>query len=167
MTQRPAMILKPGEGQAAWTLGGKFTVKLEKELAEGRISVIEVLAFRTAEPPLHIHTREDESWYVLEGHMTFHVGGEAHAAPAGTFVFAPMGLAHTFTVDVEPTRVLLLASPAGFEHFALELGVPADGDEPPEEGLAVPPPDILTPVAERYGIQVVGPPWRVAHPDSV
>ena len=59
----------------------------------------------------------------------------------------------------EPARVLVFASPAGFEHFALELGEPARDDTPPA-GLSVPGPEVLGPVAERYGIEVVGPPAR-------
>ena len=80
-------------------------------------------------------------------------------ATTGAFVLAPMGIPHTFTVDTEPTRVLVFASPAGFEQFALELGEPATSDEPPP-GLAVPAPDVLGPIAQRYGIEVVGPPKR-------
>jgi len=91
--------------------------------------------------------------------MTFYVGDEVIQAGAGSFVFAPSGLAHTFTVDAEPTRVLVFASPAGFERFALELGEPAIADTPPA-GLAVPGPDVLGLVAQRYGIEVVGPPHR-------
>ena len=147
-----------------WTLGGRFTLKAEGSALEGRASLMEAVVGREAEPPEHIHHREDEAWYVLDGQLTFHVAGEAHVADAGTFVLAPMGLPHTFTVDVEPTRVLVLASPAGFEHFAMELGEPAIGDMPPAEGLAVPGPEVLGPVAERYGIEIVGPPWRIAHP---
>jgi hypothetical protein len=109
--------------------------------------------------PIHIHHREDEAWYILDGHMTFYVGAEVIEAAAGSFVYAPSGLAHTFTVDIEPTRVLVFASPAGFEHFALELGEPATSDKPPAD-LAVPGPDVLGPVAQRYGIEVVGPPHR-------
>ena len=97
--------------------------------------------------------------------MTFHVGDEAHVASSGSFVLAPMGLPHTFTVDVEPTRVLVLATPAGFEHFALELGTAATSDEPPAD-LSVPPPEVLGPIGQRYGIEVVGPPWRIAHPEG-
>lgn len=164
MTERRPVALGPGEGTAAWTLGGRFTVKLDSAQSEG-VSVLEVLAFRTAEPPLHVHHREDESWYVLEGQMTFYVDGAAHVATPGSFVFAPRGLAHTFTVDVEPTRVLLLASPAGFEHFALEVGVPASSDTPPAD-LSVPPPDVLGPIADRYGIEILGPPRRISHPDG-
>ena len=55
--------------------------------------------------------------------------------------------------------VLVFASPAGFEHFAMELGEPAVSDDRPPD-LAIPGPDVLGPVAERYGIEVVGPPMR-------
>ena len=91
--------------------------------------------------------------------MTFFVGEEALEARTGSFVFAPKGIPHTFTVDIEPTRVLVFASPAGFERFALELGQVATTDEPPTD-LSVPGPDVLGPVAGRYGIEVIGPPRR-------
>jgi mannose-6-phosphate isomerase-like protein (cupin superfamily) len=163
MAERRPLLVRPGEGPSVWSLGGRFTVKLDTAEAAGRFSVVEAVAFRATEPPLHVHHREDEAWYVLDGAMTFHVGGEALAATSGAFVLAPMGLPHTFTVDVEPTRVLVLAAPSGFERFALDLGSPASSDEPPV-GLEMPRPDVLGPVSVRYGIEVVGPPWRIAHP---
>lgn len=156
---RKPYLLKPGEGASVWSLGGRFTAKLTAAEAEERFALVEALAFQSTEPPLHVHHREDEAWYVLDGKMTVYVGDEVLEATAGCFVFAPKGIPHTFTVDVEPTRVLVFASPAGFEHFALELGHPATSDVPPAD-LAVPPPDVLGPVAERYGIEVVGPPRR-------
>lgn len=161
--RRPALV-RPGGGPSVWSLGGRFTVKLDHALADGRFSLVEAIAFHATEPPLHIHHREDEAWYILDGQMTFHVDDEAFTASNGAFVIAPMGRPHTFTVDVEPTRVLVMAAPSGFEHFALELGSPAVSDVPPA-GLAMPGPEVLGPVADRYGIEVVGPPWRVSHPD--
>jgi mannose-6-phosphate isomerase-like protein (cupin superfamily) len=158
---RKAYCLRPGEGPSVWSLGGRFTTKLDGSGAEGHFALVESLAFQSTEPPLHIHHREDEAWYVLDGEMTFYVGAETLKATAGSFVFAPRGVAHTFTVDVEPTRVLVFASPAGFEQFAVELGDPASDDERPP-GLAMPHPDVLGTVAERYGIEVVGPPFRMA-----
>jgi mannose-6-phosphate isomerase-like protein (cupin superfamily) len=158
-TLRRPYLLRPGEGASVWSLGGRFTVKVAAEDSEDRFAFVEALAFETTEPPLHIHHHEDEAWYVLDGKMTFYVGEEVLEATAGSFVYAPRGLAHSFTVDTEPTRVLVFASPAGFEHFALELGDPATGDVPPPT-LSVPPPEVLGPVAERYGIEVVGPPAR-------
>lgn len=130
-------------------------MKVEQADSEGRFALVEALAFRTTEPALHIHHHEDEAWYVLDGQMTFYVGDEELEAPSGSFVFAPRGIVHTFTVDVEPTRVLVLASPAGFERFALELGDPATDDSPPAE-LAVPSPEVLGPVAERTGSRSSG-----------
>lgn len=152
-------VLLPGEGRAVWSLGGRFTMKLTGADTTDRFSVTEALAFHTTEPPLHIHHREDEAWYILEGHMTFHVADLVLEAPAGAFVFGPRGVPHTFTVDVEPTRVLVFASPAGFEQFALDLGHPAVGDAPPGD-LVIPGPEVLGPVEERYGIEVIGPPVR-------
>lgn len=161
--ERRPFVRGPGEGASVWSLGGRFTTKLDGSEGEGRFTLVESLAFQSTEPPLHIHHREDEAWYVLDGKMTFYVGDEVLEAPTGSFVFAPRGIPHTFTVDVEPTRVLVFASPAGFEQFALELGEPATGDERPA-GLSVPPPEALGPVAERYGIEVVGPPRRQQSP---
>lgn len=156
---RRPYLLKSGEGESVWSLGGRFTVKIADAESEGRFALVEALAFRSTEPPLHIHHNEDEAWYVLDGKMTFYVGGEVLEASGGSFVFAPSGIPHTFTVDVEPTRVLVFASPASFERFAIELGEPAASDVPPP-GLAVPSPEVLGPVAERFGIEVVGPPHR-------
>jgi mannose-6-phosphate isomerase-like protein (cupin superfamily) len=164
VASRPA-ALAAGQGESVWSLGGRFTVKADSELTEGRLALVESVAYRSTEPPLHVHTREDEAWYVLDGAMTFFVGDEAYPATAGSFVYAPMGIPHTFTVDAEPTRVLVLAAPAGFEHFALELGAPTDTDAPPADA-EMPSPEVLGAVGDRYGIQVVGPPRRISHPDE-
>ena len=137
-------------------------MKVTDEDSLKQFALVEALAFRTTEPPLHIHHREDEAWYILSGRMTFYIGDDAMTAEAGAFVFAPRGIPHTFTVDIEPTRVLVFASPAGFERFAIELGDAATSDVPPKD-LAVPGPDVLGPVAQRYGIEVVGPPRRAMH----
>lgn len=142
-----------------WSLGGRFTTKVSPHDADDRFGLVEALAFRSTEPPLHIHHREDEAWYVLDGQMTFYVGEESMVATSGSFVFAPRGIPHTFTVDVEPTRVLVFASPAQFLNFATEMGVEATDDTPPA-GFSAPSPEQLGPVAERYGIEVVGPPRR-------
>jgi quercetin dioxygenase-like cupin family protein len=159
-SDRP-FLLGPGEGRAFWSLGGRFVTKVGGPTGEGRITLIEILATRAAEPPVHIHHREDESWYVIDGQLSFHVAGEVLVATSGSFVFAPRGIAHAFTVDIEPTRLLIVAAPAGFERFMEEAGVPATGDEPPP-GLQMPGPETLGPIAQRYGIEIVGPPIRDA-----
>ena len=153
-------VVRPGEGDAVWSLGGHFSTTLPGERTDGHLALVEAHAWQSTEPPLHVHHREHEAWYVLEGQLTFRVGEDTLSAPAGSFAFAPRGVPHGFTVDVEPTRVLIFAMPAGFERFATELGVPAHDMSRPA-GLDLPPPDVLGPAAERYGIEVVGPPLRV------
>lgn len=156
-------LLRPGEPGAIWSLGGHLTTKAASEATDGAFGLVEAVAFRSTEPPLHVHHREHEAWYVLSGRMTFQVGEETLVASAGCFAFAPMGIPHAFTVDEEPTRVLVITTPAGFEGFAAELGVPALSEVPPND-LVLPSPDVLGPVASRYGIEVVGPPLRVGRP---
>jgi mannose-6-phosphate isomerase-like protein (cupin superfamily) len=159
-SRRPFRVASGG-GESVWSLGGRFTVKADSAATENRFSLLEVVAFRSTEPPLHVHHNEDEAWYVLDGHLTFFVADEVLEAPSGSFVYAPRGLPHTFTVDVEPTRVLALVAPAGFEHFVLEVGEPAAADVPPR-GLAIPAPEVLDPFRERYGIEILGPPRRAS-----
>jgi quercetin dioxygenase-like cupin family protein len=161
IVRREAFHLGPGEGVSVWSLGGRFTVKLDAEASAGQFAVVEALAWRSTEPPVHIHRNEDEAWYILDGAMTFYVDAEVFPATTGSFVYAPRGRPHGFTVDIEPTRVLVFASPSGFEHFALEVGEPATSDEPPAD-LSVPPPEVLGPIGHRYGIEIVGPPIRIA-----
>jgi quercetin dioxygenase-like cupin family protein len=153
-------VVQPGEGAPIWSLGGHFRTLARKAETEGQFALVEAIAFRSTEPPLHVHRNEAEAWYVLDGQMTFKVGDERFVATAGSFAYAPKGIPHAFMVDVEPTRVLVLAAPAGFEQFAAELGIPALGTQPPDD-LVGPLPEILGPIAERYGIEVVGPPLRV------
>lgn len=159
IARRP-YLYRPFEGPSVWSLGGRFTVKADAAATEQRFALIEAVATRATEPPMHIHYREDEAWYILDGQMTFHVGDEVLVATAGSFAYAPMGIPHAFTVDVEPTRVLVFAAPAGFEHFAVELGTAASGEEAPVD-LPMPSPEVIGAVGERYGIEVIGPPVRV------
>ena len=114
--------------------------------------------------PPHVPRREDEAWHVLDGSMTFFGGEDVFDAPSGMFVMAPQGLPHAFTVDVKPTRLLVLAAPSGCEHFAMDLGSLATSDLPLAD-LQMPGPDGLDPVAQRYAIEVNGPLRRTSLPD--
>ena len=152
------IVAGPGEGEALWFLGILATVKSSAETTGGAVAVIEHQAPRGAGSPLHVHSREDEWFYVLEGELTFWVGGEVSVAPAGTFVFGPKGIPHTFIVSSEEARFLLVTEPAGFEQFMRAVGEPAARLEIPPP--ATEPPDVaaLTAAAAQYGIEIVGPP---------
>ena len=105
---RRAFVSRRSDGEHLWSLGGHFTTKLSGEQSDGGFALVEAIAFRSTEPPLHIHTREDEAWYVLDGQMTLYVGDESFVVPSGTFAFAPRGQAHAFTVvKIKGDKVLL------------------------------------------------------------
>ena len=87
------------EGEALWFLGVLAIIKASGETTGGRCAIIEHLAPRGAGSPLHVHSREDEWFYVLDGELTFWVGGRIINAPAGSFVYGPRGVPHTFAVS--------------------------------------------------------------------
>ena len=106
-------------------------------------------------PPPHVHSREEECFYVLEGEITFTVKGERVVATAGTFANMPVGTPHGFKNESDrPAKMLLSVAPAGLEQMFFEVGVPlAEGAT-----MALPPTkeDIekLLAVAPKYGIEI-------------
>ena len=151
-------LVGPGEGEDYWFLGALATIKASTETTGGGVAVIEHLAPLGHGSPLHIHTREDEWFYVLEGELTFWVDGEVSVAPAGSFVYGPKGLAHTFIVSSEVARFLLVTEPAGFEQFTRALGQPAARREIPPPATEQPDIEGLVKLAAGFGLEIVGPP---------
>jgi mannose-6-phosphate isomerase-like protein (cupin superfamily) len=147
----------PHEGEAYWTVGMLVVVKVWGRETAGRFSVCEFLCPPGFAPPVHLHRREDESFWVLEGRLQYRIGDKEIVAGAGSYIYLPLGVPHGFRVISEETaRLVHFAVPAGMEDFHAELGVRT-------EQLTVPPPaplDIphVLEVSTKYGIEVVGPP---------
>jgi quercetin dioxygenase-like cupin family protein len=159
MATKPTPIaLAPGDGEALWFLGTLSTIKSSAETTGGRVSVVETLAAQGPASPMHVHRREDEWFYVMEGDLTFWVDGEVIEAPAGSFVYGPRDVPHTFSVASEQARFLLVAEPAGFEGFMRALAEPAASLTLPPPAGAPPDMDRLGAVAAEYGIEILGPP---------
>jgi quercetin dioxygenase-like cupin family protein len=141
------------EGEARWWFGGLATIKATKEQTGGHYTLVEVLE-PEGEGPLHVHYREDEGFWVLEGQLTFEVGEETIKAGPGSFVFGPKDVPHRFTVESGPARLLFILSPAGFEEFvyatsepAKERALPPAPEGPPSEGEM----EHLRALARQYG----------------
>src|SRR3712207_3173435 len=79
---------EPGEGEARWWFGGLATIKATKEQTGGHYTLVEVLEPEGELPP-HVHYREDEGFWVLEGQLTFEVGERTIKAGPGSFVVGP------------------------------------------------------------------------------
>ena len=147
-----------GEGEARWFLGCLVTLKASTDTTGGRVAVIEHLAPEGAGSPLHVHHNEDEWFYVTDGTLTFWVGGQLFEASAGSFVYGPRGIPHTFTVTSPEARFLLVTEPAGFERFVRELSEPAQALTLPPATIQPPAPERMIALAAEYGIEIVGPP---------
>lgn len=148
----------PGEGEALWFLGFLVTIKASSETTSGRVSVIEHLGPQGSGSPLHIHHNEDEWFYITEGELTFWVDGNVIDAPAGSFVYGPRGVPHTFTVASPEARFIVVTEPAGFEKFVRALAEPAATLTLPPPPDAPPNPEALAAAAAEYGVEIIGPP---------
>jgi quercetin dioxygenase-like cupin family protein len=152
------IALQPGEGEARWFLGFLVTIKSSAETTDGRVAVLEHLGPQGPGSPLHVHHNEDEWFYVTEGELTFWVGGQVIKAPAGSFVYGPREIPHTFSVTSPEARFLLVAEPAGFENFVRVLSEPAQALTLPPPASQPPDLDRLAATAAEYGIEILGPP---------
>jgi mannose-6-phosphate isomerase-like protein (cupin superfamily) len=153
-----AFGLKEGEGQARWWLGGLVTVKATGEETDGHYALVEVLDPEGPQP-LHVHHREDEGFWILEGEVTFEVGEETIKASPGSFVFGPKDIPHRYTVESGPARMLFVISPAGFEELiyatsepANELTLPPQPEGPLDEGEM----EQLHALCRHYGVEFPG-----------
>lgn len=147
----------PGEGEHLWFLGTLATIRVPGEASGGRFSLIEFLFPRHASPPLHTHP-QDESYIVLEGRLTVQAGEQRFELVTGGAAVVPMGVAHTFRVDSNEARVLVLSTPAGLERFVRDGSVPASATTLPPSGTPRPSPEALERVFREHGQINVGPP---------
>jgi quercetin dioxygenase-like cupin family protein len=144
--------------RSVWYSGQLMTFLATSEDTQGKFSLIEAVARRGNDPPPHIHHREEETFYVLEGEMTFSVGGQTIKATPGTMICLPRNVAHSFVIDSEQVRMLILLTPAGFEGWFKEFGVPAPAMTLPLH-VEVPYNDLqrMLEAGPRYGIEFVSP----------
>ena len=144
--------------RSVWYNGQLMTFLATAEDTQGKFALIESVARKGNVPPPHIHHREEETFYVLEGEMTFSVGGKTIKATPGTMVCLPRDVAHSFVIDSEQVRMLILLTPAGFEGWFKEFSVPAPAMTLPPQ-VEVPYSDIqrMLESSLRYGIEIVSP----------
>jgi quercetin dioxygenase-like cupin family protein len=152
---REGYRLGPDEGDAWWFLFHRMTVKVGGDQTGGAMTVIEWTAPKGSAPPRHRHEREDELFWVLDGHVLAGCGETQWEVPAGSMVFLPHGIEHGF-VTLSESRVVQVTTPAGFEDFVADAGRRPEGRGlPPQEPVD---PEWMTEIARRHSIVISGPP---------
>lgn len=156
-TTAAAYILAAGEGPGIWFLGTLMQIKVDAARTAGAYMAVECLLAPGFGPPPHIHHRDDEAFYILEGELSGFSGDHTWRGGAGTFVFMPRGLPHTFRVEgATPARVLQLGNGSGFERFIAEAGEVAQASTLPAPAG---PSEIgrMLATAPKYGIEILPP----------
>jgi mannose-6-phosphate isomerase-like protein (cupin superfamily) len=141
-------IVSPGDGTQGFlgSIGVRFMI--DGPEAGERFSLVEhPMTARALAAPLHLHTREDEYSFVLQGRMGALLGDDVVEAGPGDLVFKPRNQWHTFwNAGDEPCRILEIISPAGFERFFQELVDMGGVTQADEEAFAQ--------LRERYGLEM-------------
>ena len=150
-----AVALAHGEGEARWWMGSLAVIKARSRDTGGRFALVEVTEHE-GDTPLHVHHREDEAFWVLDGDIEFEVGGRRIEAGPGSFLLGPRGVPHRYSVRKGPARILFFLTPAGFEELVLATSEPAASLRLPvgEEGMLDF--EALPAIAQRYGCELLG-----------
>lgn len=143
-------------GPAFWGPGDHYRFLVTGEESGGAYFAMEALVPPGGGPPPHIHTREDETFYLIEGTIEFLLDDERVMAGPGDFVSVPRGTVHRFkNIGSDTARMILTFTPAGMEKFfeATLEPAPADGQEPPDNVDEVAARYVAA--APRYGLEFV------------
>lgn len=152
------IFLSPDEGRSIWVADELMTFKASARDTGGSYALTDSLVPPQGGPPPHIHHREDEAFWVLEGELEVEVGESTFRAGPGSFVHLPRGVLHSYRNTGDgPARFLTLIVPAGLEAFFVEVGKPdTDLSSPPpfgEEDVAK-----LLGITTQYGVDIPPPP---------
>ena len=153
-THKP-IVRTPGQGRTVAVVGDVYRFLATGDDTNGRYSVWEAVVPPGGGPPPHVHSREEEGFFVLQGEVTVHVGDERVVATAGMFVNMPVGTPHSFKNESSaPAKMLISIAPAGLEELFFEIGVPvaqgATTAAPPTKDEI----EKMLAVAPKYGIEI-------------
>ena len=154
--ERDVAIVKPGAGRTIYLAGDLNRFVLTGAETNGAFAQWEVVVPSGGGPRTHIHSREEEGVYVVEGEVTLTVGDAQYKAQPGMFVALPVGIPHCFKNQTDqPARLIFTVAPAGLEGFFFEAGVEVN----PESKEALPSNEgeigRILESAPRYGITIV------------
>ena len=119
------IIRKPTKGRTIAVVGDVYRFLATGMDTNGKYALWEAIVPPGGGPPPHVHSREEEGFYIIEGQITFQVGEQRLVASGGTFANMPVGTLHAFKNETDrPARMLISVAPAELEQMFFEFGVP-------------------------------------------
>jgi quercetin dioxygenase-like cupin family protein len=152
------LLNKPQDGRGIAVVGDVYRFLAVGEDTDGKYAVWEARVLPGGGPPPHVHSQEQEGFFVLEGEITFQVGDQRLVAGPGTFANMPVGTVHAFKNETARlSRLLIWVAPAGLERMFFEVGRPvaADAEAAPPTPEEM---EKLLAAAPGYGIRILLPP---------
>lgn len=120
------LVVRDDEGEARWWFDGLAIIRATAADTGGLMTIIEMNEPPGHEAPLHVHHREDEAFYILEGSATIHVGDDSFEVGPGDYAFGPRDIPHRYSVGPDGCRMLFICTPGGFESLVRGMSVPAE-----------------------------------------
>jgi len=149
-------ITRAGHGEARWWFASLTEILLPHDATGGALSIVRVTEPPGAAAPLHVHHNDDETFIVLEGAVTFEVGGEAIPAAAGDVVFGPRAVPHRYDVGPDGCRMLLVLTPGGrFDGLVRATSVPAGARTLPPPSDEMPDTDHVAAAVRAHGCDLL------------
>ena len=129
---------RPADSPAYWNFGTYWRLLASSNDTGGRSATFDELFPKGPVAPPHVHDREEEAFFVLEGNLVFTLGDDDAEllAPPGTYVYIPPGVRHSFRCDATVGRVYNTLVPGGFDHGLTHNGTPAPRVEMPPPGTS-------------------------------
>jgi len=149
------LVVRNDEGEARWWFSGLAVIRATAADTGGQMTIIEVTEPPGHEAPLHVHHREDEAFYILEGSATIQVGEESFEVGPGDYAFGPRDIPHRYSIGEEGCRMLFICTPAGFENLVRDMSVPADRRTLPPPPDEEPDWEHVAAVAEANGCELL------------
>lgn len=155
MADAQPLAVRGDEGEARWWFGSLAVIKATAADTGGQVGIVEITEPPGAEAPLHVHHREDEGFWVLEGEVRFEVGDATFEASAGDFAFGPRDVPHRYKVGDGGCRMLFILTPGGFEGAIMLMSSPARSRTLPPPSEAPPDMSELQATIASYGCEML------------
>ena len=139
----------------SWLGESVLTVLVDAAVSNGQLTIVRTDGRLGDSAPLHVHTREDELFLMLQGSGTFWVGDTRKELSDGGVAWLPRDVPHTYRIDSEEAHFLTICTPSGFEGFFRAAGHDLSTPRAPDWAIT---PTSMSEALVAHGGKILGPP---------